>query len=107
MQCRCLIYFRRNDNNMSTKDMPLVTVGMTTYNRPESLKGALDGVINQTYKNLEIIISEDCSPCEKTKSLLREYAQRDNRIKYISQKANLGPSTNIYFVLTQATGEYF
>ena len=91
---------------MSTANMPLVTVGMTTYNRPESFQKALDGVINQTYKNLEIIISEDCSPCEKTKSLLREYEKKDSRIKYISQKINLGPPANIHFVLTQATGEY-
>jgi len=92
---------------MSEEKSPLVSVGMTTYNRPEYLKLALDGILNQTYRNLEIIISEDCSPCEKTKALLREYEQKDDRIRYFSQKVNLGPPANLQFVLQQATGEYF
>lgn len=92
---------------MDAATTPLVSVGIATYNRPDSLKKALDCVINQTYKNLEILISEDCSPCEETKKLLREYAQKDSRIRLFSQKKNLGPPANIHFVLEQATGEYF
>lgn len=92
---------------MSVDTLPLVSVGMATYNRPGTLRQALEGVVNQSYTNLEIIISEDCSPCDETKALIREYEQRDSRIRYFSQKTNLGPPANIRFVLTQATGEYF
>ncbi len=86
---------------------PLVTVGMTTFNQPEKLKKALDCIVTQTYKSLEIIISEDCTPCEETKRIIDQYETRDSRIRAIHQETNLGPPTNINFVLTQATGEYF
>lgn len=92
---------------MEAVTTPLVSVGITTYNRPDYLRRALDCVLSQTYKNLEIIVSEDCTPCEKTKVLLREYAQKDGRIRYISQPVNLGPPTNIQFVLKQASGDFF
>lgn len=85
----------------------LVSVGITTYDRPAYLKQALDGVLGQTYSNLEIIVSEDCTPNEATKALLREYARKDGRIRYISQPTNLGPPANLQFVLGQASGEYF
>ncbi|MFC1536575.1 glycosyltransferase family 2 protein [Pseudomonadota bacterium] len=92
---------------MNPESLPLVSVGMAVYNRPDYLREALEGVVNQTHKNLEIIISEDCSPCEETKALIREYERRDNRIRCFRQKSNLGPPANIHFVLTQATGEFF
>lgn len=92
---------------MNAATTPLVSVGITTYNRPAYLKQALDGVLGQTYRNLEVIVSEDCTPCKETKALLREYAQKDNRIRYFSQPTNLGPPANFQFVLKQAGGEYF
>ncbi|HSI22287.1 MAG TPA: glycosyltransferase family 2 protein [Methylophilaceae bacterium] len=92
---------------MNSVASPLVSVGIATYNRPESLRRALECVINQTYSNLEILISEDCTPCTETKAIMLEYAARDPRIKCFHQKTNLGPPRNIRFVLEQATGEYF
>ena len=92
---------------MSEETAPLVTVGMTTYNQPEKLKKALECIVTQTYENLEIIVSEDCTPCEETKRILDEYESHDSRIRVIHQKTNLGPPTNINFVLTQASGKYF
>ena len=92
---------------MDAATMPLVSVGITTYNRPDYLKLALDGVLRQTYRNLEIIISADCTPCEKTRVLLQEYAQRDSRIRLFNQPTNIGPPANFQFVLKQATGAYF
>jgi glycosyltransferase involved in cell wall biosynthesis len=92
---------------MHSQQEPLVSIGITTYNRPESLRKALESVVNQTYRNLEILISEDCTPCERTKAILREYAARDPRVRCFHQENNLGPPRNIRFVLEQATGEYF
>lgn len=92
---------------MNMNASPLVSVGITTYNRPDSLRKALESVVNQTYRNLEVLISEDCTPCEETKAVLREYAARDPRVRCFHQERNLGPPRNIRFVLEQATGEYF
>ena len=92
---------------MTVNVSPLVSVGITTYNRPDSLRKALESVVNQTYYNLEILISEDCTPCEETKAVLREYAALDPRVRCFHQEKNLGPPRNIRFVLEQAAGEYF
>ncbi|MBD0261856.1 MAG: glycosyltransferase family 2 protein, partial [Tolypothrix sp. Co-bin9] len=40
----------------------LVSVIIPTYNRPKYLKQAIESAIKQTYKNIEIIVSDDCSP---------------------------------------------
>lgn len=86
---------------------PLVSVGMGVYNRPEQFAQALQSVVNQTYKNIEIIISEDCSPCEKTKQVIADWAAKDERIRVFKQSKNLGGAKNLRFVLMQAAGEYF
>ena len=92
---------------MKPQQKPLVSIGIATYNRPDFLRKALESVVNQTYVNLEILISEDCTPCEQTKAILREYAARDPRIRCFHQDKNMGPPGNLRFVLEQATGEYF
>ncbi|MBU4370171.1 glycosyltransferase [Patescibacteria group bacterium] len=47
---------------MNNNNQQLVSVGIPTYNRPESLRRTLECITSQTYKNLEIIISDNCSP---------------------------------------------
>jgi glycosyltransferase involved in cell wall biosynthesis len=86
---------------------PLVSVGLPTYNRPERLRNALDCLINQTYPNLEIIVSNDHSPTMDTYDILEEYSKKDPRIKVFTQSQNIGIYANFYFVLQKATGKYF
>ena len=88
-------------------NQPLVSVGIPTYNRPEGLRLTLLCITSQTYKNLEIIISDNCSPGLDTKKVAHEYIKKDFRIKYICQDKNMGSTFNIKYVLEQATGEYF
>jgi glycosyltransferase involved in cell wall biosynthesis len=71
------------------------------------LKKTLDCIIKQTYKNLEIIVSDDCSPEKSTLTIAQEHAKRDPRIKVYIQIKNLGAAKNIDFVLTESTGDYF
>jgi len=63
---------------------PLVSVVIPTYNRPRLVKRAIESVLNQTYKNIEIIII-DGSPNDETNNILSPYLE-DSRIKYIHQK---------------------
>jgi glycosyltransferase involved in cell wall biosynthesis len=86
---------------------PLVSVGLPCYNRPESLKRAIECILNQTYTNLEIIISNDASPNPVIKPMLDEYAKRDQHIRLFHQPVDLQCYGNYDFVLSQATGEYF
>lgn len=86
---------------------PLVTIGIPTYNRPSGLRKALDSAIYQTYQNIEILISDNCSTTEDTKKILEEYKSKDSRIIYTIQSNNIGAEKNFNFVLDQAKGTYF
>ena len=88
-------------------DQPLVSVGIPTYNRPEGLRKTLECITGQTYQNLEIIISDNCSPSRETETVVQEFMGKDSRIQYFRQEENKGPTFNFQFVLEMATGEYF
>jgi len=97
--------FLSYDLGMKSK-FPLVSIGMPVYNGEKYIRQALDSLLGQTYKNFELIISDNAST-DETKNICEEYAKRDKRIKYIRQKENMGGANNLRFVLEQATGEYF
>lgn len=91
---------------MSEKE-PLVSVGIPTFNRPEALRNALEGIVGQTYKNLEIIVSDNATPNNLTDTVVHEFMRRDSRIRYFRQAENRGALFNFQFVLENATGEFF
>ncbi len=86
---------------------PLVSIGIPTYNRPAGLRRILQEITCQTYKNLEIIVSDNHSPETETESIAREFMQTDRRIRYIRQPQNVGSFNNYMFLFNQSQGEYF
>lgn len=95
-------------NIMSCDDKKgLVSIGLPTYNRPDSLRRVLDIITAQTYSNLEIIVSEDASPDTRVREVVEEFSSRDSRIKYYRQDQNKGVLANAEFVLKKSQGEYF
>ncbi|CUS34229.1 glycosyltransferase family 2 protein [Candidatus Nitrospira nitrificans] len=90
---------------MMNHTLPLVSIGIPTYNRASSyLKAALRSAVSQTYKNIEIIVSDNCSS-DHTESVVKEFD--DSRIRYFRQKHNIGATKNCNFCLDQAQGKYF
>ena len=87
--------------------MPLVSVGIPTYNRPAGLQRTLEQITGQTYRHLEIIISDNCSPDPEVERVARAFSDKDPRIQYIRQTENIGPANNFKFVLARATGSCF
>lgn len=85
-------------------DLPLVTIGIPTYNRSGYLRQALQSALAQTYPNLEIIVSDNAST-DDTPQVIAEYT--DPRIRFIRQPENLGMAGNWNACLRAATGEYF
>ncbi len=82
---------------------PKVSICIPAYNRPEYLKKAIESVLNQTFHDFELIISDDCSPIDLS-PFVSEY--KDERIKYFRQKNNLGFIKNWNFCLEKCSGEY-
>lgn len=84
---------------------PVVSIAMPTYNRADSyLKEALQSALAQTYRNIEIIVSDNCSS-DETEAVVKRF--QDNRIRYFKQTENIGSKNNINFCLAQARGKYF
>ncbi len=91
---------------MSTPQ-PLVSVGIPTYNRADGLRRTLECITAQTYPNMEIIVSDNCSPTAEPERVAREFMARDSRISFFRQQEPLGVSENFQFVLKRAGGEFF
>jgi len=89
------------------KTNPLVSVGMPAYNRSESLVNAIECIVNQTYKNLEIIISDNASTSNEIENIVERYMKNDKRIFYTKQKKNLGAERNFQYIINKASGKYF
>jgi glycosyltransferase involved in cell wall biosynthesis len=86
--------------------LPLVTVGIATYNRAVLLRQSLQSVLDQDYANLEIIISDNASG-DDTWTICGEASARDRRVRVYRQAENTGPTANLEFVRSQAAGKYF
>ena len=85
--------------------MHKVSVIIPIYNVEDYLPKCLESVINQTYKNLEIICVDDCSP-DNSSQILKEYENKDKRIKIVNRKQNGGLSAARNSGMDVATGEY-
>ena len=86
---------------------PLVSIGVPTYNRPEGLRRTLLCLSNQTHPNLDILVSDNCSPGKATANVVAEMAERDPRIRFVRQTQSLGVSGNFRFVLRETAADYF
>ena len=84
----------------------MISVIITTYNRKEYLKNAIESVLNQSYKDIEIIIIDDCSTDGTEEEIKSLYSDNKNLYIYRNTK-NQGPGINRKYALTnKAKGEY-
>ena len=60
--------------------MEQIDILMATYNGEKYIKMQIDSILNQTYSNFRLIISDDCST-DKTVDILKKYESKDKRIK--------------------------
>ena len=83
-----------------------IFIGMPVYNGERFLKEAIDSLINQSYTNWELFISDDAST-DGTRAICENYAKKDPRITYYRQEKNLGIFSNFKFVLDKVNAPYF
>lgn len=96
-------------NNNTPKEMvkaPLVSIGMPVYNGALFIREALNSLLEQTFIDFELIISDNAS-IDGTQVICSEYAKKDSRIRYVRQPENQGATANFKFVLDESVGEYF
>jgi glycosyltransferase involved in cell wall biosynthesis len=88
-----------------TKEKPLFSILIPTYNRSNYVVESVQSVIGQTNQDFEIIISNNAST-DNTKKILQKLKEKDKRIEVFNQKKNLGSGGNVEFLLSKPKGKY-
>ncbi|MBI5677227.1 MAG: glycosyltransferase, partial [Planctomycetes bacterium] len=90
-------------NNNLVKNIQLVSVIIPTYNRPDSLKRALESITTQTYKNIEMIVVNDAG--EDVSQIINSFRDRLT-IKYLTHDINKDRSAARNTAIKHASGQY-
>lgn len=92
---------------MIAKMARLVTVGVPSYNRPDGLRRCLSSLMDQTFKDFAIVVSDNASSDPSVWDVLGEFARMGDRMSVICQPVNLGPTANFLAVVARAESPYF
>lgn len=85
---------------------PKVTIGLPVYNGAGLMRRAVDSILAQTYTDIELLISDNCST-DETADICREYARLDSRVVYTKTDRNVGAAGNYTRLARIARGEFF
>lgn len=84
-----------------------VEILLTTYNtNHQFLKEQIDSILNQTYENISLLISDDNSKDQEVINILKGYEKKDKRIRLFLQEKNLGYNKNFEFLLKCSGADY-
>lgn len=86
------------------KTNPLISIGVTTYDRDEMLKECLWSILSQRFYDVEILVGNDCVTRSVTSESL---GINDPRIIFLNYENNVGPVENANTLLRLSSGEYF
>jgi len=81
-----------------------ISVLMAVYNDEINLPKSIDSILNQSYKNFEFLILDDCSS-DGTLDVLHKYAERDDRIKIFKNDKNIGLTQSLNYLINKCNGE--
>jgi glycosyltransferase involved in cell wall biosynthesis len=85
--------------------MPLVSVLIPTFNSSRFIRRAVESALNQTCRDLEVIVHDNASS-DDTAQIVNDFAARDGRVKLYSLPENRGPLRNWQSGLERCAGEY-
>jgi glycosyltransferase involved in cell wall biosynthesis len=85
---------------------PRLSIGLPVYNGEKYLAESLTALVGQSYRDFELIISDNAST-DGTADICHGFAKQDRRIRYIRQPVNIGLARNHNFVFEQAGGHLF
>jgi glycosyltransferase involved in cell wall biosynthesis len=84
---------------------PLISVIMPAWNADKTVRKAAQSILDQTWRNLELLIVDDAST-DDTWAVLQEITKSDARVKIFRNKVNAGPYVSKNIALTQCKGEW-
>ena len=85
--------------------MEKISIIVSAYNTEKYLEKCINSILNQSYKNIELLIVNDCST-DNTKKIIEKYEKLDSRIIFIDNKENRGLSFSRNEALKKSTGNY-
>ncbi|WP_226376821.1 glycosyltransferase family 2 protein [Oceanobacillus halotolerans] len=86
-------------------DGPKVSVILPAYNAEDGIGTAIESILSQTWRNIELLIVDDHSP-DNTVAVVKDYMQQDSRIKLLQTPVNSGPYVARNIALNEATGDF-
>jgi glycosyltransferase involved in cell wall biosynthesis len=90
--------------DLSGEDInPLLTIAIPTFNRASWLKRCVTAALEQSYRNIEVLVLDNAST-DRTPEVLSEFD--DNRLRVVRQSENIGPGRNCASCINEARGEY-
>ena len=95
-----------NGAGMVRSGVPKVSVGMPAYNSARWIDSSIRSILEQSFTDLELIISDNAST-DGTYELCMQFAKQDPRIRVLRNERNVGANRNYLAVLSAARGEYF
>jgi glycosyltransferase involved in cell wall biosynthesis len=85
---------------------PLVSIGLAVYNNERHLAQSIEALLNQTFRDFVLIISDNAST-DRTGEICQRYAKEDSRIQYSRNPANIGIYGNFNRVFELSRSKYF
>jgi glycosyltransferase involved in cell wall biosynthesis len=105
IKIRAIREIRVRKRTMSSNN-PRVSIGLPVYNGENYLAVTIEALLAQTYRDFELILSDNAST-DGTEAICRRYAGQDSRIRYVRQAENIGASANYNYTFEVARGFYF
>ena len=91
---------------MTNECPPRVSIGLPVYNGEAFLKYAVNSILDQTFSDFELLVSDNGST-DSTQEICRHYEALDNRVRYFRYDENRGAAWNFNNVFAMSRGEYF
>lgn len=85
---------------------PSVSIGLPVYNGEKYINEAIESILNQTFEDFELVISDNAST-DRTEEICKKFAAQDSRIRYYRNDENLGLARNHNLTFELSTGKYF
>ncbi|MBR3660491.1 MAG: glycosyltransferase [Bacilli bacterium] len=89
--------------------MEKYTIVLLHYNQMKYIEEAIISIMNQTYKNVELIVADDCSPefdYDKIEKIIKKYNKNNYEYKILTMKQNSGTVKNLNNAIKNATGKF-